>query len=114
MQRYCFLIHLKTETAHAYLSEHQHVWPEVLAQISRSNIRNYSIFLRRPEHLLIGYYEYHGSDHAADLKAMGEDETTQKWWALCKPMQAPLDTREPDDWWAPTELVFQLEEQLAR
>lgn len=44
---------------------------------SRSNIRNQSIFLKEPEKLLLGYWEYHGSDFEADAAKMAADPRTQ-------------------------------------
>ena len=34
------------------------------------------------------------------------DKTTQKWGKLTEPMQEPLDTRKPGEWWASMEEVF--------
>jgi L-rhamnose mutarotase len=85
------------------------VWPDVLKQIKASGISNYSIFLREPENLLFGYYEYEGADHDADMAAMAADSRTQEWWALCMPMQTPLGTRAEGEWWASTEEVFHLD-----
>ena len=82
------------------------VWPEVLGLISRANIRNYTIFLREPENLLFGTWEYHGTDFAADMAKMAADATTQEWWAVCMPCQKPLETRAEGEWWAGMEEVF--------
>lgn len=110
MKRYGFVIGVDPDRIEEYKRVHAAVWPDVLNQIRRSNIRNYSIFLRQPENLLFGYYEYHGTDHAADMAAMAEDPKTREWWAVCSPMQAPLDTRAEGEWWAPMEHVFLMEE----
>ena len=67
MQRMGMLIGVKPEKLCEYKKLHSAVWPEVLAQISKSNIRNYSIFLREPENLLFGYLEYHGADFEKDI-----------------------------------------------
>ena len=40
------------------------------------------------------------------MAKMAADPTTQRWWALCKPMQQPLANREPDEWWAVMEEIF--------
>ena len=109
MQRYGAVIGLKPEQIADYKRVHADVWPDVLAQIKASNITNYSIFLREPENLLFAYYEYTGTDHDADMAAMAADPTTQHWWALCMPMQAPLDSRGEGEWWAATEEVFHLD-----
>jgi len=106
MQRYGSMIGLKPEAIAEYKRLHAAVWPEVLKQIAGSNIRNYSIYLKEPENVMFAYYEYHGTDHDADMKAMAADPKTQEWWAVCSPLQAPLDTRKPGEWWAGMEEVF--------
>ena len=40
-------------------------------------MRNYTIFLREPENLLFGYFEYHGDNWAADAAKMAADPKTQ-------------------------------------
>ena len=109
MKRYSSIIGLRPEQMDEYKRVHAAVWPEVLAQIHRSNIRNYSIFLREPENLMFSYFEYVGTDFEADMAAMAADQKTQEWWALCTPMQKPLETRADGEWWASTEEVFHTE-----
>jgi L-rhamnose mutarotase len=106
MKRYGAMIGLKPEAIAEYKRLHAAVWPDVLKQIETSNIRNYSIFLREPENVMFAYYEYHGTDHDADMKAMAADPRTQAWWAVCSPLQQPLDTRRKGEWWAGMEEVF--------
>ena len=77
--------------------------------IRECDIRNYSIYLRQlddGQHYLFSYFEYVGSDFAADMAKMAADPTTQRWWAFCKPCQKPLANRAPDEWWASMEEVF--------
>jgi L-rhamnose mutarotase len=106
MQRMGMMIGLKPEKVTEYKRLHAAVWPEVLSMISACNIRNYSIFLKEPENLLFGYWEYHGTDFSADAAKMAADPTTQEWWAVCMPCQSPLDTRKEGEWWAMMEEVF--------
>ncbi len=106
MKRYGAVIGLSGEAIAEYKRLHADVWPAVLEQIRASNIKNYTIFLREPENLLFAYYEYHGTDHAADMAKMAEDPNTQRWWDVCMPIQRPLDTRREGEWWAPMEDVF--------
>ena len=73
MQRMAFMIRLKPEKIPEYKDLHANAWPGILKQISACNIRNYTIFLRQPENLLVGVYEYHGDDYDADMARMGED-----------------------------------------
>jgi L-rhamnose mutarotase len=37
------------------------------------------------------------------------DPTTQKWWAMCKPCQQPIETAGIDEWWVPMEEVFHVD-----
>jgi L-rhamnose mutarotase len=112
MKRYGWIIGLKEESINEYKRVHADVWPGVLQTIKNCNISNYSIFLRKMDdgrHYLFGYFEYSGTDYEADLAKMAADPTTQKWWALCMPMQWPLQTREEGSWWASMEEVFHLD-----
>ena len=109
MQRMGMVIALRPEKIAEYKRLHAAVWPEVLAQIRASNIRNYSIFLREPENLLFGYWEYHGTDIVADLAHMAEDPKTREWWALTDPCQQPLPSRAQGEQWAMMDEVFHTE-----
>ncbi len=106
MQRMGSVIALKPDQITEYKRLHANVWPGVLAKISECNIRNYSIFLREPENLLFSYFEYHGTDFAADAAKMATDPETQKWWDVCAPCQTPLEPRGEGEWWASMQEVF--------
>jgi L-rhamnose mutarotase len=101
-----WVIRIRAEKIPEYKALHAAPWPEILARISACNIRNYSIFLREPENLLFGYFEYHGTDFAADTAKMAADETTRRWWALTDPCQEGLESRAAGEWWAPMTEVF--------
>ena len=90
MQRMGFVLGIKPEAIAEYKRIHAAVWPDVLATISACNIRNYSIYLKEPDNLLFAYFEYHGTDFAADSAKMAADPKTQEWWTICSPMQVPL------------------------
>lgn len=106
MQRMGMVLGLKPDKVAEYRRIHAAVWPEILAMISACNIRNYSIYLKEPENLLFACWEYHGVDFAADAAKMAADPKTQEWWAICMPMQSPLETRKAGEWWAMMEEVF--------
>jgi L-rhamnose mutarotase len=97
---------LRPEKAAEYKALHAAAWSGVLATITASNIRNYSVFLREPENLLFAYFEYHGDDFAADARKIAADPVTQQWWALTDPCQEPFETRAEGDWWAGMEEIF--------
>lgn len=107
MKRYGQIIGVKPEHFEEYKEYHAAVWPEVLKMISECNIRNYSIFHK--DNQLFAYFEYHGTDFAADMAKMAADPTTQKWWSVMEPMQQPVSTRKEGEWWANMEEVFHLD-----
>jgi L-rhamnose mutarotase len=108
MTRYGSVIGLNPDKIDEYKRLHAAVWPDVLKMIKQCNIRNYSIYLRQLEgrHYLFSYFEYTGTDFAADMAKMAADATTQRWWEHCMPCQAPLVDRKAGEWWANMEEVF--------
>lgn len=109
MHRMGMVVGLQPEMAETYRRFHAAVWPEILNLIGRCNIRNYTIFLREPENLLFGTWEYHATDFAADMARIAADATNQAWWRLTIPCQRPLESRAPGEWWAPMDEVFHLD-----
>ena len=109
MQRYGWVIGVKEDRIEEYKRLHADVWPDVLQMIKECNLQNYSIYLRKlpdGKHYLFSYVEYVGADFEADMAKMAADETTQKWWAVCKPCQEPLPDLAEGEWWADMEEVF--------
>jgi L-rhamnose mutarotase len=109
MTRYGMVIGVRAEKLDEYKQFHAAVWPDVLKMIKQCHLQNYSIYLRRMpdgQHYLFSYFEYTGTDFAADMAKMAADPTTQRWWSHCIPCQKPLEDRKPDEWWAGMEEVF--------
>jgi L-rhamnose mutarotase len=107
MTRYGLMIGLKPEAEQKYREYHAAVWPGVLDTIRACNIRNYSIFLYN--HTLFAYFEYHGTDYAADTARMAADKTTQEWWKIMDPMQIQLPGRKLGEKWTTMEEVFHVD-----
>ena len=108
-QRYRLIIEVREEHLEEYKRLHAAVWPDVLAIIRDSHIRNYSIYLRQlpdGKHYLFSHFEYTGNNFEADMARMAADPVTQAWWAVCKPCQKPLPGVDDNVWWAPMEEVF--------
>ncbi len=106
MKRMGMMINIKPEMIEEYKRLHAAAWPGVLKQIRNSNIRNYTIYLREPENLLFGCWEYHGTDYEADMAAMAQDPETREWWTHTDPCQTPLASRTGDEQWSMMEEVF--------
>jgi L-rhamnose mutarotase len=109
VERMGMVIGVKLEKLAEYRALHAQPWPEMDAALSAAHIRNYSIYLREPENLLFGYWEYTGTDYAADMAALGERAVTKRWLALTDPCQARLASATGDEWWCMMPEVYHLD-----
>jgi len=104
MERYGMILRVKPECEREYLDYHKAVWPEVLELIRDCNVRNYSIFLHN--HHLFAYYEYTGADYRADMAKMAAHPKMREWWDIMEPMQEPVESRKPGEWWVRMDEAF--------
>ena len=109
MQRMGMVIGIAPAHVAEYKRLHAAVWPGVLERLRRSRIENYSIFLREPENLLFGYWEYSGDDYQSDMARLGEAEICKRWLALTDPCQLPLPSAKPGEWWSFMPEIFHLD-----
>jgi L-rhamnose mutarotase len=109
VKRMGMMIGLKPERIAEYKALHAAPWPEMNAALTAANIRNYSIFLKEPENLLFGYWEYLGKDFEADMAALGAKDVTKRWLSLTDPCQQPLATARQGEWWSFLQNVFHLD-----
>jgi L-rhamnose mutarotase len=100
-------IRLRAGCEEAYRKYHKAVWPEIVEMIRACKITNYSIFLK--DDMLYSYFEYGGDNFESDMAKMAAHSETREWWAVMRPMQEPLETRQSGEWWAEMEEVFHLE-----
>ena len=104
VQRFAKVLGIPKENRERYEELHADVWPAVLEQIKRSNIRNYSIY--RYGELLFSYFEYVGDDYEGDMAQMAADPMTQKWWEINEPLQQPVPERNEGEWWMDIPEIF--------
>lgn len=109
MKRYGMVIGLHQAKVDEYKRLHAEVWPSVLRTLRDNGIRNFTIFLKEPENLLFGTFDYIDSDYAQASRKIAADPATQNWWKLTEPCQKPLDTRKTGEWWAFMDTVFHLD-----
>ncbi|KAJ7118846.1 hypothetical protein C8R44DRAFT_789434 [Mycena epipterygia] len=81
---------LKPSAEAEYRAIHAAVWPGVLAALERAHVTDYSIHYYAPLQLLIANFKYTGLDYEADMKKVGEDPETQRWWKVTDGMQETL------------------------
>ena len=92
----------------AYRQHHREVWPEVVASLRRSGIRQMDIYLlgRR----LVMILETDGQDFRRCFAAhVASSPRVAEWEQLMRSMQAAPPGATSGDWWTPMELVFSLE-----
>lgn len=77
MQRIAFLMKIKPGTEAEYRRRHQHVWPELLADLKRAGCQNYSIYLRGTE--LFAYMEVDNFERY--LEIMASSSASERWEA---------------------------------
>jgi L-rhamnose mutarotase len=104
MKRYGQIIKLKPGRIKEYVGLHAKVWPDVTKAIKKSNIKNYSIYLK--DDTLFAYFEYVGINFKTDMEEMADNPIIQKWWNVCKPCMIPVKTCKEGEWWANMEEIF--------
>ena len=92
IQRFGMVTGVRPEKIAYYRQLHGAPWPGVLKKIRECHIQNYSIYLQKMQgkYFLFSYFEYTGRDFDGDMKKMGADSTTRRWWKETNPMQLPL------------------------
>src|SRR5579863_6994876 len=108
-RRMGMVIGVRPEKIALYKKLHAEPWPEVNAALSAAHIQNYSIFLREPENLLFGYWEYAGSNFEADMAALAALPVSKRWLALTDPCQQRLPSATDGEWWSAMPEVFHLD-----
>lgn len=105
MERVCFLLQVRPERLAEYKERHKSVWPEMLAALTETGWRNYSLFLR-PDGLLVGYFET--PDLQAALGGLAAREVNERWQAQMAPFFVDLGGRRPDEGFLRLEEIFYL------
>ena len=105
--RVCFVLRLKPDRVEDYVAAHQHVWPEMLGALSNAGWRNYSLFVRPADGLVVGYLET--DDFEAAQSAMAATEVNARWQAgMADFFQNPAGVR-PDQAMTPLTEYFHLD-----
>ena len=76
-ERACFLLQVKADRITDYLASHDDVWPEMLDALRAAGWRNYSLFMRPEDGLVVGYFET--DDFEAATAAMAGTAVNDKW-----------------------------------
>ena len=91
-----------------YVDHHGKVWPEVLDALRDIGISKMKIFLVG-NHLFMYYEAPDDFVPERDFQAYTKAARAQEWDDLMRTFQQKASEAGPDDWWAPAELVFDLD-----
>lgn len=106
MERVCFRLKVKPSMLAEYKVRHENVWPDMLAALTSTGWRNYSIFLDESDGTLIGYLET--DDFAASRAGMAATEVNARWQTDMAPFFESLDAPTADTGFVLLNHVFYL------
>ena len=80
MEKYAWKAKIQPGTLDEYIKRHDEIWPEMVEELKKAGIRNYTIWQTEDE--LFGYYECDSVEYAS--KVQRESEIVKKWDAYMK------------------------------
>jgi len=101
------VIGIKPECIREYKKTHKEVWPEVIDELNKCNIRNYSVFAQQDR--LFSFFEYHGKNFEDDFFKMKNNKKFIKWDKFHEPMFVPLNFQNNFEGWIELEEIFRKE-----
>ena len=106
-QRYAMAVRLKDEKKEYYIENHANVWPEILSELKKIKIKNYSIYLK--EDFMFGYLEYDGDNFDQDMAEMQKIPIVGKWTNLMIDCFNPFPNNEKNNSWVMMDEIFYME-----
>jgi L-rhamnose mutarotase len=91
-----------------YKEQHRAVWPAVTARLREVGVQQMQIFLRGTR-MFMYLVTDDAFDPARDFARINEDPESARWNEYMATLQARAPEANPDEWWAPMELVFDLD-----
>jgi len=85
--RRCFVLQVRPEKLTEYVAAHQDVWAEMRDALADAGWRNYSLFLRAEDGMVVGYFE--ADDVDAAQRAIEEAAISPRWEAAMSEYFAP-------------------------
>ena len=106
-KRYALAVRLKDEKREFYIKNHANVWPEILNELKKIKVKNYSIYLK--EDFMFGYLEYDGDNFDQDMAEMGKIPIVKKWTDLMIECFSPFPNNENNNSWVMMDEIFYME-----
>ena len=106
-KRYGMAVKINDEHIEFYKQNHQNVWPEILEELKKIKISNYSIFLKN--NYLFGYFEYNGQNFQKDMQEMEKIPIVNKWEKLMINCFEPFPDNKNNNSWVLMDEIFYME-----
>lgn len=94
-----------------YRRYHAAVWPEVTARMRECGVQQMQIFVRGTR-MFMYLLTDDAFDPARDFSRINEDPVSARWNALMATLQERAPEASSDQWWAPMEQVFDLQQSV--
>ena len=107
IQRYGMAVRLQDDKRQFYIDNHANPWPEVIQELKKFKVQNYSIFLK--EDFMFGYLEYTGNDFDVDMAKMEEIPIIKKWTKLMIDCFNPFPNNKDNESWVMMDQIFFME-----
>lgn len=102
MQRRAFQLRIRAGKEAEYDEAHRHVWPELLDELRRFGVRDYSVFRRGQELFLV----LRVPDWDALTEQLAASEVNLRWQETMAPLFEPVPSLQPGETLATMEEVF--------
>jgi len=79
--RKAFLMKVYSDKQKVYKERHDEIWPEMVKEIKRHGVHNYSIFLDEKTNYLFAYVEIENEEKWHQLS---QSPVNKKWWDYMK------------------------------
>ena len=106
-KRYGMAVKIKNEKIDFYKKNHEKVWPEILFELKKIKISNYSIFLK--DDYLFGYLEYNGTNFDKDMQQMDKIPIVNKWEKLMTDCFNPFPGSKKNNSWILMDEIFHMQ-----
>ena len=105
MQRRAFQLRIRPGKEAEYDEAHRHVWPELLHELRRFGVRDYSIFRRGQELFLVLCVP----NWDKLMEQLAGSEINLRWQQTMAPLFEPVPSLQPGETFATMDEVFYME-----
>ncbi|MEC5273654.1 L-rhamnose mutarotase [Caldifermentibacillus hisashii] len=92
MIRKAFIMHVYPDQHQEYEKRHNEIWPEMVEELKRHGVHNYSIFLDKETSQLFSFIEIEDEEK---WNQMATTKINQKWWAFMEPVMETNPDKSP-------------------